>query len=68
MKKDDKISKKFFSRLENARAEETKKKERFENLGKVKPSMLSNAEKQNHPVHVKTSSLDINPTTSVKFY
>jgi len=47
--KTNKVTKKFMDRQENARTEEVKKKERYENLGKVK----ANAG------HIKTSSLNI---------
>jgi hypothetical protein len=53
LNKDDRITKKFISRLENSRNKECEKKERFENLGKVKVN--------NNPVthNIKTSMLDL---------
>lgn len=53
LNKDDRITKKFFTRLENARNEECKKKERFENLGKVKTNIVTNNQ------NMKTSMLDL---------
>ena len=50
------------NRLENARIEETKKKERFENLGKVKGNTIGS---HKEPQHVKTSSLEIGHIHSV---
>jgi len=48
--KSEKNTKKFMDRLENARTEEVKKKERYDNLGKVKASAAS---------HMRNSSQEI---------
>ena len=62
LKKDDRVTKNFINRLENARTEESKKKERFENLGKVKVNNFT----YNNPLQ-KASVLPKNPMSPVKF-